>query len=557
MLKNSQTSVYSDQFLTRLIYVSGIMVSIFMILLGWIVFRVNKSAETSIENTVRIEEDLSRVLYLDMVLSGFARTAVTTGEMRWENRYDVVETKLQESLERIFSMVPDKKGEILFNETQIASKNLRYKEKLSFSLLRDGVKKQAFDLLYSESYEHDREVYYKLLEQLGKFIKDYEQSLISQGKKELVRTVVILAIVFPVIFVSGFTLYRLLNRWQKNLRSLNLRLERMLYQSETLVRFSRKVSLLNFDQLKQVSKEMLPSLFRSELFSIFLLDSSNHTLKLILHNHADWEDLREPFVVPENKSVMWDAVKSQKQMRIEKYSESVYFVPGQIERYENERAVCIPLLAGNSVVGVLNLNAISDDGMSDEVLAGIQRVADHLALAINNILLYERNEQLVVTDELTRLFNRRYLYQELSKEILRTKRYDEKLSVLMIDLDHFKKVNDTYGHGVGDIVLKTAAEQLSYTLRQTDSACRFGGEEFVVILPGTNGQDTIKFAERLRLGLAAQTIEYETGKTLNVTASIGVTEYKKGDNMDTLLARADSALYEAKEQGRNRCVCKF
>jgi diguanylate cyclase (GGDEF)-like protein len=251
---------------------------------------------------------------------------------------------------------------------------------------------------------------------------------------------------------------------------------------------------------------------------------------------------------------MWDAVRTRQEIRLDAYSSSPYARKDGERRYENDRAFCLPLLAGKTVVGVLNLNDLSDEALSEENASSVRRLADHLALVINNISLYERNEQLVIVDELTQLYNRRFLYQELARELERAKRYDEKFSILMSDLDHFKKINDTHGHGVGDLVLKAAAAHFKANLRPSDFACRFGGEEFVLILPKTGGDDALRFAERIRQSLAEQTVSWDGGKSLRATISIGIAEFAKSDTLDSLLSRADAGLYLAKEQGRNRCV---
>ena len=543
----------SDRFLTRVIYAGGAAVTVFLILLGWLVFRVQDAAQISIANTLRVESDLSQIVYLDLVLSGFARTAVTTGEDKWAKRYAVIEPKMAQALDSIFPVIPDAERQALLARTKADSKVLRDKEKLALSLLAQGLRKQAYDLLFSEAYDADRDANYQAMSQLGDSLKKYENAFVKAGRKELYRSVVVLALAFPVLLILGFTFYRLLNHWQTALRGLNARLARMLAQSEALVAFNRKMTLLNPKELARNAKETLPALTHSGFFSIFLLDPERKTLRLYLHNHAEWEEL-DPFVVPEGPGVMWEAVHSRQEIRLESFSKSKFARKDGERRYENDRAFCLPLLAGQTVVGVLNLNDLSDEAMTEESASSVRRVADHLALTISNISLYERNEQLVIVDELTQLYNRRFLYQELNRELERAKRYDEKFSILMTDLDHFKKINDTYGHSVGDLVLKAAAAHFRANLRPSDFACRFGGEEFVIILPKTGGPDAMRFAERIRQTLADLPVPYDGGQSLRATISMGVAEFSKTDTVDSLLARADTALYAAKEEGRNRCV---
>jgi len=156
-----------------------------------------------------------------------------------------------------------------------------------------------------------------------------------------------------------------------------------------------------------------------------------------------------------------------------------------------------------------------------------------------------------LTDQLTGLGNRRQMEESLDIEIERAKRNGTDMGVLMADLDHFKRVNDEYGHTTGDIVLKSFARLIKESIRPFDVATRFGGEEFVVHMPGASSEDALKCAERIRASVE-QFAFTETG--LHITSSFGVTAFREDDTKDSLINRVDAALYEAKETGRNR-VC--
>ena len=164
-------------------------------------------------------------------------------------------------------------------------------------------------------------------------------------------------------------------------------------------------------------------------------------------------------------------------------------------------------------------------------------------------------ERLSQTDALTELANRRHFMSLAEQEVSRTARYGGTLSVLMLDVDHFKSVNDSYGHQVGDAVLRQLAGLCREALRDVDVVGRIGGEEFAVLLPQTGGAPALEAAERLRELIAASEIHLEQGRSLHFTVSIGgATLHGAGATVDTLLSQADSALYEAKRAGRNR-VC--
>ncbi len=163
-------------------------------------------------------------------------------------------------------------------------------------------------------------------------------------------------------------------------------------------------------------------------------------------------------------------------------------------------------------------------------------------------------ERLANTDSLTGVWNRRYFLNIAEQETQRSRRYNRPLSVLMIDIDHFKKVNDTYGHVVGDEVLIMMTETVIHYLRNVDVLGRFGGEEFVALLPETDSKAALITGERIRENIEQITIPVE-GKLVSITVSIGVSSYQLGDaNIDVLIQRADEALYQAKNQGRNRVI---
>jgi diguanylate cyclase (GGDEF)-like protein len=156
-------------------------------------------------------------------------------------------------------------------------------------------------------------------------------------------------------------------------------------------------------------------------------------------------------------------------------------------------------------------------------------------------------------DSLTSMHNRRWMHETFARQLSRSTRDGTALCMVMLDTDHFKRINDEYGHLMGDQVLCTVARVITQQLRPRDLVARFGGDEFVMLLPDNNLSLAVQVAERLRLAVAAAAIEVdETGKTISVTASLGVAQMHTGDTLDSLLSTADKALYQAKRGGRNR-----
>jgi len=183
------------------------------------------------------------------------------------------------------------------------------------------------------------------------------------------------------------------------------------------------------------------------------------------------------------------------------------------------------------------------------------RSQELLARTRTHIELKRAKEKLLrmaVTDELTGLFNRRYFMSRLHQEFERVRRYESIFTFIMIDIDFFKRINDTYGHLAGDCALRTAAEIMKKSLRLSDTVGRIGGEEFAILLPETEIIDGVEIAERLRKKIDESEIEFE-GKSLKLTISAGVSDSDSNDTtVDGVLQRADIALYRAKEEGRNR-----
>ncbi|MCV2886330.1 diguanylate cyclase [Aestuariibacter sp. AA17] len=168
----------------------------------------------------------------------------------------------------------------------------------------------------------------------------------------------------------------------------------------------------------------------------------------------------------------------------------------------------------------------------------------------------EKNQKLEVlstTDPLTELPNRRVVYEAINSEIARCNRYAQPFSIIIFDIDHFKQVNDKYGHNGGDLILKRIASLITQNIRENDLFGRWGGEEFLLVLASTNQENSLIVAEKLRALIEAMAVEYE-GYIIKVTSTLGVCEYQLGTNIEEMIKRADMCLYEGKEAGRNRVV---
>ncbi len=216
----------------------------------------------------------------------------------------------------------------------------------------------------------------------------------------------------------------------------------------------------------------------------------------------------------------------------------------------------IPLISENDVIGIIAVTSKEPDAISSFQVHIIKTLADQAALYIINARLHKEVEKLAITDGLTGLYNHKYFQEKLSEEFKRIKRIPQPLSLMLIDIDHFKKINDAYGHPAGDTVLENIALILKKALRGIDILARYGGEEFAAVLVGTGGNGAKKMAERLRASMIKNPFFINENK-LTVTVSIGIATYPHDvATRDNLIDRADQALYYAKKNGRNQ-VCEW
>jgi diguanylate cyclase (GGDEF)-like protein/PAS domain S-box-containing protein len=216
---------------------------------------------------------------------------------------------------------------------------------------------------------------------------------------------------------------------------------------------------------------------------------------------------------------------------------------------------CLPLLAHGEAIGILHFQVIGPGELTEPMLSVASTFGEQVGLSVANIRLRDALRSQSIRDPLTGLYNRRYLEEIMERETRRAIRAEQGLGVLMLDLDHFKKFNDTYGHDAGDTVLRETASFLLKSVRAEDVVCRFGGEEFVVILPAANLQVTQARAERIRSRLRELLVTHQGQSLGTVTVSVGVAELPQhGTSGKELLEAADAALYRAKKEGRDRVM---
>lgn len=218
-----------------------------------------------------------------------------------------------------------------------------------------------------------------------------------------------------------------------------------------------------------------------------------------------------------------------------------------------------PLINENSIIGAIVAKSAHEQLDSREI-EYLEQLASQTSTTINRANVYAEILKHATLDALTGFYNRRQMEERIKQETASAKRKKTPLCAIMIDIDYFKSVNDTYGHAAGDFILKTASKIIRSQLREYDIASRYGGEEFAIILPFTKQEEAVMVAERLRKAVESRIINIENvntkndTRTIQITISLGIYSFKENDRPEDLLMKADKALYDAKETGRNKVI---
>jgi diguanylate cyclase (GGDEF)-like protein len=353
---------------------------------------------------------------------------------------------------------------------------------------------------------------------------------------------------------------------QASLTLENQRMRRDLYKK--LTRFSAVSELTraitpiqNYGTLIKTILEKSAELLKAEQGSLMLLDHNTDDL-LLEAKKGVVEGVSERLRISRGEGIAGKVAELGEPILVENVEDDPRTRQKNRLHYKTRSFVSVPLKINDRTIGVLNLSdKATGDVFTDEDLNLIQSFATHAAIVMERNVFYHRTEELkklTITDPLTGLLNRRYLYERLKDELARSERHGHSLSLLMLDLDGFKYCNDVFGHPFGDKTLKTVADVLLNTVRSMDIVSRFGGDEFMLILPETAESLAVDIAERLR-GAVANGVTLAPGGLGSVspqrtlTASIGIVCFPDhGDTVDTLLENVDKALYRAKNKGKNR-----
>ncbi|MHC4353633.1 MAG: sensor domain-containing diguanylate cyclase, partial [Planctomycetota bacterium] len=312
---------------------------------------------------------------------------------------------------------------------------------------------------------------------------------------------------------------------------------------------------LDIDRIADVCIERIPSLVNASFASVYILDETNNILHLYKHNH--------PFPINQIVSLnqtptppMIMAVRSKQVMLVPDID--IHKTPiirksqrAFADNYRTKNCAIVPLICQDRVVGVLNLA----DKMRGEVFAStdialIELFSQLVGASIGNIRLFEKIQRQATTDGLTGLVNHKTFYEILEKELWRSRRFGGRISLIMVDVDNLKTINDQYGHRAGDKVIREVSMRIKETIRQIDTAARYGGDEFAVILLNAELSDAVIVAERMVEAVARIPATWNK-QEIPLSISVGLGQYDSDITPEDITSRSDKALYSAKQAGKN------
>ncbi|RYU45860.1 sensor domain-containing diguanylate cyclase [Aliivibrio finisterrensis] len=370
--------------------------------------------------------------------------------------------------------------------------------------------------------------------------------------EELMNILMILmGINIALVIASSLLSNKLIQQQVKNEQDLQEeRIDQRTQEIELLHRLANMLAACNsINEAQMVVEDILPRILGDVNGVVSLMRSSRNQLLVKLDWGGAW---------PGNKTYApeecWALRKGKFHLANDKYTT----LPcSHMSATGTDQTLCIPLTAHGNTIGMMHIYL----GEEKELAANVQKlaftVAEHLGLALANLNLQEKLREQAISDPLTGLYNRRYYEETINQEIMRAHRHKQEMSILMLDLDHFKRFNDNYGHDAGDYVLKTIGTLLLNTMRGEDTICRLGGEELAIILPNTNAEGALVVANGLCTAVSDLHLAIKELSLGKLSVSIGISTYpKNGQQSDDLTKLADIALYEAKGRGRDQ-ACHY
>ncbi|MDQ3813439.1 MAG: diguanylate cyclase [Armatimonadota bacterium] len=538
-----------------------VLTAAILVVVGVVVYRSIRGfvADTDrVAHTYRVLETLSDTFAALKDAESGQRGYVITGQDVYLKPFYASLMRIEDNLEQLRQLThdtPDQQRRIPLLEKRIKTRLIMahtvvaLRQRKGFEVARrlmlvgSGQREmEAVRALIAEMTRDERQ----LLQQRREMAEASAQSALLIGGSGIVLSVATLLVMFLIIRHESA-------QREVGLEESNARLQIWVREME---RLTREMRLLNHmgellqscrsrEEAHAVVVRMVPQLLPDESGALCLLNESQNLLETVL----TWGTGPPPQTLfgPDD---CWALRRGRMHMVQDVHS-------GLICRHLREEIaggyMCMPMVAHGETLGILYISTPRAGDLSEVKQQAIRSVTEQVSLTLANLRLQDTLRTQSIRDPLSGLFNRRYMEASLERELTRAKRSRHPVSVLMIDIDHFKRFNDTYGHGAGDAVLRELGNLLQSHTRGEDIACRYGGEEFLLILPETSLTTAQQRAEQLREAAKRLHVEYRRQPLEPVTLSLGVAVYPDhGTSGEEVTRAADTALYQAKREGRDR-----
>ena len=324
---------------------------------------------------------------------------------------------------------------------------------------------------------------------------------------------------------------------------------------EQITPLARQINCLDIDRIADVCVKSIPALVGVRFASVYVLDGTNSILHLHKHNHpfpinqiVSLNQTPTPLMVMAAQSrelILVPDIDMHKKPIIRKSQRAF------ADNYSTKNCAVVPLVCQDRVVGVLNLaDKVDNNSFDSEDIALIELFSQLVGASIGNIKLFEKIQRQATTDGLTGLVNHKTFYEILEKELWRSRRYGGQISMIMIDVDNLKQINDVYGHRAGDKAIREISRRIKECIRQIDTAARYGGDEFAVILLNSALDDATVVAQRM-VDSVENSPAIWNKEQISLSISVGLGQYDADSTPEDITSRSDKALYSAKQAGKN------
>lgn len=516
---------------------------------------VDRMLNRSLKNAITASNLHGQIMLLDTSLAMSARLAITTGDHSWEAAYEAYDAELTSAINDAIALLPDDMSDQYAKNADLANKKLVRMERDAFQLAKSGKLEDAKKLIFGEEYTTIKKYYRNNMLSFKNQLHDELKTDVGRVKQTQQIAFVFLLINSLLLIMAWVLTYRKVKLWKSELES-KIQSE-LHYQNEieNARHFLKEVLNINkmndrlqtcqssaeaYNIIAHTAKELFPDMSGG----LVIRHAGSNEMETV-QKWGDVQCLKQSFSIDD----CW-ALREGHVYIMNKIHDGIichHFNPLPLSGY-----LCVPLIIQSGVIGILELNAAHNATIHDHQQQLAITFCEVLRLCLGNIFLKETLNEQVIQDPLTGLYNRRYLDTTLPIMLRRATRNSKTLCVAMVDIDFFKKINDTFGHDAGDEVLKYLGNYLKTNMRDSDTACRYGGEEFVIILE-SQIKDAVTRLQKISKDISAAHLVSGSKALPSITISIGIAESPThATNAEELLRLADEALYKAKTSGRNR-----